>query len=154
MALSYLQGILGMRQRKGACSNTVWTHSHLIHLIFFYHFLFKMVMAGQPEVEQKVMMMEYNRPGYKKLYCSNSNIANTQVIPNINYIWEVLLWYKKNMYLNTHKGISMTSNWLRTAEEIPPKPYYFSRNITLYCPSVLQCSYLLHIAPTFLTKHY
>ena len=54
-----------------------------------------MVMADQPEVEQKVMMMEYNRPGYKKLYCSNSNIANTQVIPNINYERKVLLWYKK-----------------------------------------------------------
>lgn len=108
MALSYLQGILGMRQRKGACSNTVWTHSHLIHLIFFYHFLFKMVMAGQPEVEQKVMMMEYNRPGYKKLYCSNSNIANTQVIPNINY--EKFYYDTKKICILTHKGISMTSN--------------------------------------------
>ena len=62
-------------------------------------------MAGQPEVEQKVMMMEYNRPGYKKLYCSNSNIANTQVIPNINY---EKFYYdtKKNMYLNTQRNFN------------------------------------------------
>lgn len=56
-----------------------------------------MVMAGQPEVEQKVMMMEYNRPGYKKLYCSNSNIANTQVIPYINY---------EKFYYDTKKYVS------------------------------------------------